>query len=207
MSALAVHAPPDTDFSRERLLSLLESARSRPDVMIRHDVDYDVGCAVQMAELEADLGVRATYYLLADTEDYDLFLAGPAVQRIRDCGHDLASHVDLHAPRHAVFTTAALRAACIDTHAAISRHWPVTRKVSFHQPPRDVIGRRIPWFESAQAAEWQGRYAADSRGVWRVSPEELLERGGPFQMGLHCEWWWLPEPEADAMRAREAEKP
>jgi len=205
VSTYALDAPVDTDFSRERLVALLSAAAARPEVVIRHDVDYSPFCAAQMAELELEHGIRATYHIRVDAPDYDLTC--DSIPRIVAAGHDLGPHVDLHADRGALFSDDELAAACSSAYRALSAAYPSTRRVSFHQPPRDVIGREVPGFESAQSWRWQGRWAADSRGIWRINPEELLARGGPVMLNLHPEWWFLPDEHATALRAREATKP
>ena len=40
-------------------------------LLLRHDIDFALEAAVAMAEAEHALGVRATYFVLVDTEFYN----------------------------------------------------------------------------------------------------------------------------------------
>ena len=42
-------------------------------LILRHDIDYSPAAALRMAELEANLGVKATYFILFSSSYYNLF--------------------------------------------------------------------------------------------------------------------------------------
>ena len=48
----------------------------RGDLLLRHDVDLSLDAAVQMAELEAEEGVSATYFLMTESVFYNLGVEG-----------------------------------------------------------------------------------------------------------------------------------
>src|SRR5690606_22479204 len=67
-----------------------------PDfVALRHDVDYDIDVALEMAHIEHDLGYRSTYYLLHtapywnDAEFIDKSL------KLQEYGHEVGLHVNV----------------------------------------------------------------------------------------------------------------
>lgn len=192
-------------FTLDRLAGLLEASHEK--VFWRHDVDYDLGCAVKMAEFEAEHGVTSTYYIRAHAQEYrpsDPAYAEALVQ-ISSFGHQLAAHVDLKLPREAMVSELWMRAACIRQSALLG--FDPQRLVSFHAPPHDALWRDVQTFTHAMGPAWKDRYVADSRGVFRRSPEEALATGESVQINLHPEWWFLPEAEADRMRVREMANP
>jgi hypothetical protein len=63
---------------------------SRPVAIIRHDVDLRIRNAVSMAELEADLGIKATYYFR-----YPLTFDPDAIKRVQDLGHEVGYHYEV----------------------------------------------------------------------------------------------------------------
>lgn len=199
-------ATVDQDFSLERLERLL---RTDTDVDWRHDVDFDPDCALKMAQFERRLGVQSTYYVMARSESYNPF--APKTRQtfleIAGCGHMLGLHVDLELGRAAKVTTQTMVDHCVEDRALLARVLPVIDAVSFHAPPRDVYWRDVPGFEHALSPEWEGRYIADSRGVWRESPEEFLAKEGPIQVNLHPCWYWWTEELAKIKRLEEAVKP
>jgi hypothetical protein len=74
--------------SLESWLAEPEIHAGRDVVVVRHDVDQCPGSAVRMAAIEAELGVRSTWYFRWRT-------AQPAVvAEIRDAGHEIGLHFE-----------------------------------------------------------------------------------------------------------------
>lgn len=190
---------PD-DFSKDRLQTLL----THPRAVIRHDVDYDPACAVKMAEFECGLDVRSVYYV-RPLECYQNNKAW-SFQEIFWYGHELGVHADLCLPREAHVSDKLLRTVAEGTFQMLLDVLPVSRRVSFHAPPIDVYWRSVEGFDHALKPEWRGRYVADSRGVFRLQPEENLDKG-VVQLNLHPEWWFWDQETADMWRQVEAAKP
>ncbi|NBV24702.1 MAG: hypothetical protein EBS05_22625 [Proteobacteria bacterium] len=73
-------------------------------VLITHDVDFNRSLtnALDYAEFEANAGIKATYFIqvkyLRDFNDTAFFndTAPPVLQRLRELGHELASHTVCH---------------------------------------------------------------------------------------------------------------
>ncbi len=201
-------APLDHDFSLARLERLLRA--DHPDVEWRHDVDFDPECALKMAQFEHRLGVRSTYYVMGRGDSYNPF--GPKTRQIFKeiigYGHLLGMHVDLELGRGSSVTTETMRIRCEwDWLLWQESDLDMTRRVTFHAPPRSIYWRDIPGFDHLLGAEWEDRYIADSRGVWRDNPDERLATGEPIQLNIHSEWYWWPEEIAARRRKEEAAKP
>jgi len=60
-------------------------------VYLRHDVDRLPRRAVAMAEAEAELGVRSTYYFRCDAR---LSFPGPSMHRVEELGHETGFHYE-----------------------------------------------------------------------------------------------------------------
>ncbi|SRR6266516_5085477 len=71
-----------------------EHAPVRGDLLLRHDVDLSLEAALEMAHLEYELGVTATYFLMTESVFYNLLSpAGERAQRhLRDWGHTVGLH-------------------------------------------------------------------------------------------------------------------
>ena len=194
-------------FTRERLRDLF--SLKRPGVTWRHDVDFSLDCARQMAEFEAEHGVRSTYFILPRSPEYDAFdeRAREAIAAILDSGHRLGTHVDLGLPRDATVSDAELQIACKRDWHLLWSHYPVSRQVSFHQPPHAVLSRRIPGYDSVHDPAFDGQYVGDSRGVFRENPEEKIARQRYVSVSLHPIWWFGEAHLVDQLRAQEADKP
>ena len=193
------------EFTLERLARLHDM--SHAGVMWRHDVDFDLDCAVQMARAEAERGIVSIFYLLPRSPDYNLFsdYGADIIEEIKDLGHRIGVHVDLGMPRYALVGDMTI-GKIAEADYQLMRSF-AERALSFHAPPADVLWRDVDGFDTATGLRWRGRYVGDSRGKFVMSPEELLADGKPAQIGLHGEWWFLPPDRAQALREQEATKP
>jgi hypothetical protein len=65
-------------------------------VILRHDIDYSVAKALEMAEVERRIGVRSTIFLLLSSPYYNLFAEANlrAARTIVAMGHEIGFHYD-----------------------------------------------------------------------------------------------------------------
>ena len=65
--------------------------------LLRHDVDFTPASALELAAIEAEMNIRATYYFLLSGRFYNLlsgrFVSAP--RQIADLGHEVGLHYDL----------------------------------------------------------------------------------------------------------------
>lgn len=172
-------------------------------VVMRHDIDMDIETALPMAELEAELAVPGTYFILTRSELYSPFSARNrrAMERLLASGHEIGLHFDvsLH-PDAGIDELDELCAQECDTLGrAIDQ--PVTI-VSFHRPAAGLIGLDRPIGGRAHAYQpryfSQMAYRSDSRGRWNpLSPLERSPQDPPaMQLLTHPIWWTGPEDES-----------
>jgi hypothetical protein len=145
------------------------------DLFLRHDVDLMLEAAVEVAELEAELGVRATYFLMTESVFYNL--ASPegtaTFERVRALGHRVGLH--------AVWPRAELD----------ERFDPV---VAWHNPDAEYVNRPLDGVVNVMASPWFSpeTYRSDSNQHWRSGcPHEQLAAGGFewLQLLTHPEIW------------------
>ena len=158
------------------------------DLFLRHDVDLDLPAALEMAELEADAGARATYFLMTESVFYNLASSEGAatVARLRELGHAVGLH--------AVYPDVTLD----DRFDSV---------VSWHNPDPDVMTEPISGVTNAYAEPWFApeNYRSDSNQRWRNGcPHEELHAGAFswLQLLTHPEIWVYPgETMGETMRA------
>lgn len=206
-----------TDFSLSGYLALLSAFRQRgyhfadyhdlapqsPHLILRHDVDFSLDCAVQIGALEASLGVKAWYFILMRSEFYNPHTPRNQahVQDLLRQGHRIGLHFDagIYGNDPAQFDRA-VAGECrrLEELTAL----PVTM-VSFHRPAKSLLnytaplaGRLhsyMPQFFSAIG------YCSDSRGCW---PKEhpldhpAVKTKTALQLLTHPLWWCLPGADA-----------
>jgi hypothetical protein len=146
------------------------------DLLLRHDVDLSLEAALQIAELEAEAGAAATYFLMTRSEFYNL--ASPsgehALERLRELGH----RVGLHAvwPR-----------ADLD-----ERFDPV---VAWHNPDPEYMWEPVEGAVNVMRPPWADVYRSDSNQHWRQGcpHDELAARAFErLQLLIHPEIWVYP---------------
>jgi hypothetical protein len=143
------------------------------EVLLRHDVDLSLEAAVRIAELEAEAGARATYFLMTRSEFYNLASPGGerALERLRELGHRVGLH--------AIWPQVELDA----------RFDPV---VAWHNPEPPYMRDPIDGVVNAMAAPWADVYRSDSNQQWRRGcPHEELAAGSfdRLQLLIHPEIW------------------
>jgi hypothetical protein len=145
------------------------------DLFLRHDVDLSLAAAVEMAELEAELGVQATYLLMTESVFYNLASeeGSAAMGRLRELGHP----VGLHA---------------VHPNVELDRRFdPV---VSWHNPRPEFMSEEIPGASNAYGPRYftPDTYRSDSNQHWRAGcpHDELRARAFPWlQILVHPEIW------------------
>jgi hypothetical protein len=146
------------------------------DLLLRHDVDLSLEAAVTLAELEAEEGARATYFLMPRSVFYNLAsLPGErAIERIRALGHRVGLH--------AVWPRAELD----------ERFDPV---VAWHNPDPPFMREPIDGAVNVMEERFSSTYRSDSNQHWRSGcPHEDLaaRRFEWLHLLTHPEIWVYP---------------
>ncbi len=158
------------------------------DLLLRHDVDLSLEAALAMAELEAELEVSATYFLMTRSEFYNLDApsGGEAIDRLRRLGHRVGLH--------AVYPDARADARF---DAVLAWHNPDPDYMT--APIEGIVNAMQPGFFDTE------HYRSDSNQRWRRGcPHERLARGdfAWLQLLVHPEIWVYPgETMRETMRA------
>jgi hypothetical protein len=145
------------------------------DLFVRHDVDLSLEAALEMAELERELGVTATYFLMTESVFYNLASAPgeEALAQLRALDHAVGLHaVYPRAPRDERFD-------------------PV---LAWHNPDPEYMSKPVDGFVNVMEQPWfdPERYRSDSNQRWRSGcPHDDLRRGrfDWLQLLIHPEIW------------------
>lgn len=170
----------------------LEAFPKKRALMLRHDVDFDVTLAEEMARHEHRMGVSSTFFFLLRSESYNLLEARnmEAVKRIRELGHVVSLHFD---PRIYENISAGVQFEC----ETFSRLFgPSPECISIHRPAAFYLQRDTPiggvrhTYQSRYCEE--ARYFSDSRGTFRFgSPldSEAFRQRISLHLLIHPIWW------------------
>jgi hypothetical protein len=162
-------------------------------VILRHDIDYSVVKAVELAEIEHDLGVRASVFLMLSSHYYNLMSIEHllAARRIVSLGHDIGFHYDTDVfddlpdeqQAERIVAQARFLSDLLETPiGAVAQHNPSVT-------PRRI---RVPGYVDAYADEYtkQIAYISDSRRLFGAAdPFQFFESHDRVQMLIHPLWW------------------
>lgn len=160
-------------------------------IILRHDVDFDIEAAWRLAQVEAQSGVRASYFIMVTCHNYNPLsrINRTHLRRMTDKGFEIGLHFD---PMIYGEADADRLRECLDHEArllATVSGKPV-RSVSLHNP---AINGQYPLFEGYCNAYdsrifSDGCYLSDSRMDFRgKNPYEFVQRVKefPIQILLH----------------------
>lgn len=173
-----------------------DALETAPKTMIlRHDIDFSIAAALTMAECEADLGVRSTYFVMAANDYYNPFAKSnrKRLKQIVSFGHEVGLHWDSSIYpadqtkmvlqfRHEVDALSDVVETSI---ISASQHIPTD------SPLFDVEGHIT---HEAYSKKWRARfsYVSDSSMSWRVkTPWDLIRKGVDIHFLSHPLWWFV----------------
>lgn len=168
---------------------------------LRHDVDLSALSAGKIGEIEASLGVKASFFFLLGGDTYNLLSPENLriVRDLRSMGHCVGLHIDerlIEEREHKVQETIAWFSGCVEE---------IDEVVSFHRPTERVLGKDFDSFLSAYRPEIFSpvQYLSDSRrdpGFLPTLREWMSEGRAPIQLLLHPGWWY---PEQDPQKYKD----
>jgi hypothetical protein len=146
------------------------------DLFLRHDVDLSLAAALELARVESDEGVQATYFLMTTSAFYNLDSpAGETALR------------DLRALGHAIGLHARWPEARLD-----ERFDPV---LAWHNPEPEYMDAPVEGALNVMEPRFAANYRSDSNQRWREGcpHDDLAEhRFEWLQLLVHPEIWVYP---------------
>ena len=167
-------------------------------VLWRHDCDFSLNRALKLAQIEAEEGVAATYFIHPHSEFYNPFEKGQSkiIHEILELGHTIGLHFD--AQYHELENDETL-GKIIRFEASILRYYfgREPHAFSFHNPndtslsfEEEKYGGLVNCYSRRIKKEIP--YCSDSNGYWRYRRlYEVLSAGEDncLQVLTHPAWW------------------
>jgi|APSaa5957512535_1039671.scaffolds.fasta_scaffold105735_1 hypothetical protein len=164
----------------------------------RHDVDFSVHRAYELAKIENELGIKSTYFLQFSSEMYNLYELEirELVFKIIGLGHEIALH--FYPILHNIKTKKELKEYLLFEKNTLERLFDIKVNVfSFHNPTVEIMkfdNFKYAGMINTYAKHFQKNvaYCSDSNGYWRHERlEEFLLKGDVAnrQVLTHPVWW------------------
>ena len=176
------HDPLQIDKQKDRIL------------YIRHDIDVSPVKAFKMAEIETNLGIKATYFVLVNSPLYNIFDEHTLyfLRKIISLGHWIGLHIDLDLIENSNIKSIEKLAEILIS--VFGQFIHLTRVLSFHRPNPEVLNKKFNSFVNTYEYRFfsQIKYISDSRRMWKDHcPCKLLKEGrfNQLQLLIHPIWW------------------
>lgn len=184
------------------------ACRKESDIVIlRHDIDSSVGKAYEMAQLENELGIQSTYFVLVTSEFYNIAAKKNAgmLKEIYSMGHEIGLHFD-----EVCYAGKGLdeMAAMAEREKEILQNIvgvPITT-VSMHRPSKMMLEGDISFpsminsYSSIFFKEF--KYLSDSRMHWRENAEEIIKSHNYHCLHILTHAFWYAESEQGGVREK-----
>lgn len=162
-----------------------------PHLILRHDIDVSLILAMKMAEVEHNIGIKSTYFVMLSNNNYNLW-EGKNVARIKQIsalGHEIGLHYD--ASQYSYYTDDSIRALKSELQALENLLGKKIKCISSHAPTKSTSFIRLKDCISADDRGLSDIYVHDSRKLWTVRSLDVLLNQHPqrVQLNLHpCHW-------------------
>lgn len=177
--------------------SYRDAGPAKAHVILRHDIDFDLGAAVRMGEAERAKGWRAHYFVLLRTEFYNPFsrVGREHLRALCAQGHEVGLHFDASQyPGDLEGLRAGVRGECAILEQAIGQ--PVSH-FSLHRPSPGLVDRGFAVEQkiNAYAPRYVQEigYCSDSRGAWdhgHPLDHPRIGANKALQLLTHPLWWF-----------------
>lgn len=166
--------------------------------ILRHDVDFSLQKALDMALAESEVGVKSTFFLLLTSDFYNVMSleSQKMIEATLILGHEIGLHFDETRYPEDKGNWKGICDRILDEASVLSQSigYSVT-KVSMHRPTKGIIDTNleIPGMINTYASKFFNdmKYVSDSRRIWREPVEQYIEeeRYDKFQILIHPFWY------------------
>lgn len=163
-------------------------------ILLRHDIDFSIDRAFEIAKMEADIGISSTFFFLIRQPVYNPFCSSNAdkIFKIADMGHDISIHFD---PTLYDNPIDGLKKE-IDLWYSLFKQ--EVRIISIHKPSESWLYNDDKLIELGIETTYDKRYMdefkyfADSNCHWKygnpIDSKYFIEGRG-MQILIHPIWW------------------
>lgn len=182
-------------------------------IILRHDIDFSIKKAVEMAKIEKELGISSTYFILMFTNFYNI--GGKEerylINEIISLGHNVGLHFDdtvycLEKDRRKFNYKKAIKQEADILSDIIGQQ---VKFMSMHRPDKITLDMNISVDGIINAYDNiffddKIKYVSDSRRQWREDVDEIVtnEKFNKLQVLVHPFWYYKNEISAsDALKS------
>lgn len=189
-----------------KFVSNATQSPDEPYILLRHDIDFSVEYALEVATLEHGLGVASTFFVLLHSPIYNALSkrSFDALAAMHRQGHDIALHYDLSFVGPEILQDPAALHQSIELELQLLRSacpFACTQVISFHRPRRHGIKPGEIQLPAGISHTYDSRYVtaityfSDSLSRWgngHPLDSAAFAQRLPVQLLTHPIWWIEP---------------
>ena len=170
--------------------------------ILRHDIDFDIRKALSLADVERNIGVNSTYFVLITSPMYNALSKESCeiLKKIREMGHFIGLHYD----ETRYMQSLGSREEIVNN---IQKEIRILEEVlgfavdtvSMHRPSRQVLDAdlSIPGVINSYGAVYfsEFKYLSDSRKKWREPILDIISEGKFKRMHILTHAYWYDNEE------------
>jgi len=175
---------------------------SESPVVLRHDIDNDIGKALCLAKVEHKANVKSTYFVLLSSEFYNVFSNKnrEMLLHIHSLGHEIGLHFDeMNYPVFFGNLKEIVRKIEMEAGVLSEVLGMKIRVVSMHRPSKRILDANleIPGIVNSYSRLFldEFKYVSDSRRRWREPIEEYVEKRIYRRLHILTHAFWYSENE------------
>lgn len=178
-----------------------DNLSSGRNIIMRHDVDFCPLRALELAKIEKEYKVSATYFFMTNTSFYNLNSKEnhEAILKILKLGHEVGLHFDASFSNSSQSLNQKCKEEIIFLESLIKKKINI---ISFHRPAKNILmlNKKIAKLDHTYMSKFTTAidYCSDSQGVWKYNtPKDIIKNklNKDFTLHLltHPIWWTTPE--------------
>jgi len=183
--------------------------------IIRHDVDLSLQKAVEMAQVEHEMGIRSTYFLMTTSEAYNIRSQRSllAIKKLRELDHEIGIHFDANIYKKNGKALQKAFYADLDCFMnLIGSTLSLDPYITYHMPSEDDKKPSLGFQVDQEPFLTEIKYFSDSYGKWRFGHplnSKQFQEGKPLHLSFHPIWWakdyWLHTSRIEEFKQNQSE--
>lgn len=170
-------------------------------VLLRHDVDYSLEKAIEIAKIEREMNMKSTYFILVSSDFYNVFSKKSIsfIQNIIELGHEIGLHFDekkyvinnINDIKKEIYNEIEILSQLINSEI---------NTVSMHRPSQYLLNQNLDLGKVinsySQAYFKEMKYISDSRMNWREDPFYNISSSDIKKLHILTHpFWYSDKPE------------
>jgi hypothetical protein len=170
--------------------------------ILRHDIDYDLNKALEMAIFESENRVKSTYFILMSSDFYNVFSKRSlsVIKKIHSLGHEIGLHFD--ETKYEIHNQEKFIKYAEDEMNLLKKITGLEiHAISMHRPSQLTLQSNYKFISSINSYSFvffrDFKYLSDSRMNWKKNVLDIISSNSYNKLHILIHpFWYSQEPES-----------